>query len=118
MQDLDGFSTPQRSARLSRASLICCAKGGGSGAASEEQKKARLQSAEQFAEQMALMRQQYDDAKKVKTPTYAPASPTPVGNSDAYLAGVEMQRRLKSRFGSAATRNIFPVLGGATPLAA
>lgn len=109
---------PHRCARHARESLVSRHKGGGSGAAIEEQKKARLQSAAQFQEQMALMRQQYEDSKKVKPVSFAPASPSAAGSPETYLAGLEARRRSARRFGSAATNLTAPVMGGATPMAA
>lgn len=120
MIDCDGFISPAPRRPLhDREARFRCHKGADSGAAVREQQAARLQSASQFAEQMGLMRQQYEDSKKVKTPKYASASPAAAGNSDVYTAGLEMRRRMSRRFGSAATNLVpFPSLGGAVPMAA
>ena len=116
--DCDGYISPApRLPWHDRDALIRCYKGGDSGAAIKEQRLAREQSAAQFAEQMGLMKQQYEDAQKVKTPTYAPASPVAANSPDAYMAGLEARRRQQRRFGSAATV-LSPVFGGARPLAA
>lgn len=118
MIDCDGYiSLAPRRPWHERDALMRCFKGADQGAAIKEQKLAREQSAQQFAEQMGLMKQQYVDAQKVKTPTYAPASPTASNSPDAYMAGIEARRRQQRRFGSAATV-LTPVLGGARPLAA
>lgn len=94
-------------------------KGGGSGAAVQEQRLAREQSASQFAEQMALMKQQYADAQKVKTPTYRAAAPAAFRSPETYAAQLEQRRRMQRRFGSQATRIVSaPLMGGAVPLAA
>ncbi len=84
----------------------------------QEQRLAREQSAAQFAEQMSLMKQQYEDAKKVKTPEYHPAMPAAVKNPQTYASQIEMRRRMERRFGSQATRVFMPTMGGAVPLAA
>lgn len=95
-----------------RLARLC--KGGSSDAAVAEQRKAREQSAAQFAEQMGLMKQQYEDAQKVKTPVYAPAAPVASGGPDSYLAGLEARRVAAKRFGSAATvLKPLPAMGGA-----
>jgi hypothetical protein len=120
MTDFDGYFSPAiRRPLHERDACFRCHKGADSGAAIREQQASRLQSASQFAEQMALMRQQYTDTQKVKTPKYAPASPAAAGNSDVYTAGLETRRRMQKRFGSAATNLVpFPSLGGAVPMAA
>lgn len=119
MIDCDGYIFPgTRRPWHERDAAWRCHKGGADqGAAIKEQRLAREQSAQQFAEQMGLMKQQYTDAQKVKTPTYAPASPVSSNSPDAYMAGLEARRRQQRRFGSAATV-LTPVLGGARPLAA
>lgn len=113
----DGYTAPTPRGKLERFSRACMGGGGGSGAAIREQQLAREQSAKQFAEQMAFMRQQYTDAQNVKTPKYAPASPAPMASPDTYMQGIEQRRRQMSRFGSAATVLNSP-LGGAVPIAA
>lgn len=120
MIECDGFTSPvPRRPLHDREARFRCFKGADNGAAIAEQRAARLQSASQFAEQMGLMRQQYADAQKVKTPKYAPAAPAAAGNSDVYTAGLEMRRRMSRRFGSAATNLVpSPSLGGAVPMAA
>lgn len=122
MSDYEDFGGPAWSPDLflPNGRLARLHKGGGNGAAIEEQRAARLQSAAQFKEQMALMRQQYEDAQKVKTPAYVPASAPQEGSPDVVNAGMEMRRRMQRRFGSAATRMYRPTpqLGGAVPLAA
>lgn len=120
MIDSDGFTSPGARRPLhDRDACFRCHKGTDSGAAVAEQRAARLQSAQQFAEQMGLMRQQYADAQKVKTPKYSPAAPAASNSPDVYAAGLEMRRRMQRRFGSAATNLVpFPGMGGAVPLAA
>jgi hypothetical protein len=113
MIDSDGFSNPVRRARHAREALVACHKGAGTGAAVKEQRLAREQSAKQFAEQMGLMRQQYEDARKIKPVVPLPAAPLPTGTPDAYNAGMEEKRAAKRRFGSAATILTRAPLGGA-----
>jgi hypothetical protein len=108
-----GMENPYQRGRLEGCTR--CYKGGGSGAAVAEQRLAREQSAAQFREQMALMRQQYEDSKKVKTPVYAPASPAVRAGAEVYAAGMQARIRQQRRFGSAATRLFRPLAGGATP---
>jgi hypothetical protein len=105
MIDCHGFTSPARRCPLHErdATSIRCFKGADNGAAIKEQRLAREQSAAQFKEQMALMRQQYEDAQKVKPPVYAPAAPLASASPDAYNAGLDAQRAAKRRFGSAAT---------------
>lgn len=118
----DGFDTPPgRGPRYDRMALARCYKGADSGAAVKEQRLAREQSAAQFKEQMALMRLQYEEARKIKPPVYAPAAPMASASPDVFHAGLEAQRAAKRRFGSAATnitaRNSRPLIGGAVSLA-
>jgi hypothetical protein len=119
MSDFDDFGGPAWAPDLflPNGKLARFCKGADQGAAIKEQKAARLQSAAQFAEQMALMRQQYDDAQKIKTPTYAPAAQLSASNPDAYAARLDSQRRQQRRFGSRATI-LRPAMGGATLAAA
>ena len=119
MNDCDDFGGPgEPYARRHLEGFTRCYKGGGgSAAAIEEQKAARLQSAAQFKEQMALMRQQYEDAQNIKTPVYAPAAPASAGSQDVYTAGLQARMRQQRRFGSAATVLSRPILGGAVPMA-
>lgn len=120
MNDYGDFGGPHWAPDLflpnGRLARFC--KGADQGAAIAEQRKAREQSAAQFAEQMGLMRQQYQDAQKVKPVTYAPAAPPAAASPDVYRAGMEARRRQQRRFGSAATVLNHPVMGGAVPLAA
>lgn len=83
----------------------------------DEARASRLQSAAQHAEQMAMARQQAADARKVKTPVYAPAAPGAQNGADVYGAGMEARRVQARRFGSAAT-DMTNLFGGARPLAA
>src|SRR5690242_3630092 len=99
MSDCDGFTAPQRGPRSERDACFRCHTGADSGAAIKEQQAARLQSAAQFKEQMALMRQQYADAQKVKPATFAPAAPLPTASADAYNAALDQKRAAKMRFG-------------------
>jgi hypothetical protein len=121
MISFSDFNCPAgRAPRHERDAAMRCYKGADTSAAVKEQQLARQQSAAQFKEQMALMRQQYADAQNVKPPVYAPAAPVANGSPDVYDAGLEARRAAKRRFGSAAT-NLTPgrpLTGGTVPLGA
>lgn len=117
MTDSEGYMSPPPRGRLEQMTRCYLGGGGGTKGALQEQQLSRQQSAKQFAEQMAFMKTQYNDAQNIKTPVLNPAQPAAMGSSDVYAQGVERRRRQASRFGSAATVLTPFAMGGATPLA-
>lgn len=120
MTGSEGFTDPWRSGSLSMRDVFARRyKGASGGAAIREQRLAREQSAQQFAQQMALQQKQFDAAQAIKPVTFAPASPLATGEPDTYNAGLDAKRAQRRRFGPSATR-IAPVApqAGVIPMGA
>lgn len=118
MIESDGFNSPPPWGTLEAFCRRYKDGGGGNAGALEEQRKAREQSASQFAQSLAFQKQQYKDAQKIKAPEYFPPSAGATNSSDVYTQGIEARKRAQRRFGSDKTALNYPVLGGATPVAA
>jgi hypothetical protein len=118
MTPSEGFTDPARSLPLSlRDAFARCHKGADSGAAVREQKAARLQSAEQFKQQMELQQKQFDAAQSIKPIQSAPAAPLATGDPQNYYAGLEAKRQQSRRYGPSRTRNVTPQIS-AIPMGA
>lgn len=116
MIDSDGFSSPPRHPRHERDAAMRAYVGSGSGGNKEAirlQRESMRKSEEQFNKQMAFQEEQLAEAKRIKPPTFAPASPLVTATPEAYNAGLEQKRNAKRRFGAAATNLTVMPMGGA-----